>query len=144
MNLKFNVLPYQKEVIQHKSNCIFLGGYGSSKSYTATIKTIVKKLRYPNERVAYYLPDYGLVRDIAFDKFPSMLEDIGLGYKLNKADKEIHIWNTVQDFGSIIFRNMSQPEGIVGYEVAYSAIDEADILPEHKMDVAYKKILARN
>ena len=66
-------------------NTLFVGGYGSGKSQAGTYKTILKKLQYPTKKVAYYLPDYGLVRDIAFDKFPTILEELGLKYKLNKV-----------------------------------------------------------
>lgn len=113
---------------------------GSGKSFVATLKTILKKINHPDLTVAYYLPTYGLIRDIAFDKFPTMLSEMGYKYKLNKSDKEIHIEN----YGKIIFRSMDNPETIVGYEVFYSIIDECDILPLDKMTIAYNKIMARN
>jgi len=98
------------------------------------------KLEYPDLTVAYYLPNYGLIRDIAFDKFPTMLTEMGVTYELNKSNKEIHI----KDAGKIIFRSMDNPETIVGYEVFYTVIDECDILPMDKMTIAYNKIKARN
>ncbi len=133
----------QKQMNFLKSTAIntgFCGGLGSGKSYVATLKTIIKKIKHPELTVAYYLPTYGLIRDIAFDKFPTMLSDMGYTYKLNKSDKEIHIDN----FGKIIFRSMDNPETIVGYEVFYSIIDECDILNLDKMSIAYNKIMARN
>lgn len=139
MTIKLN----QKQMDFLKSQAIntgFCAGLGSGKSYVATLKTILKKINHPDLTVAYYLPTYGLIRDIAFDKFPSMLSDMGYTYKLNKSDKEIHIDN----YGKIIFRSMDNPETIVGYEVFYSIIDECDILPMDKMTVAYNKIMARN
>lgn len=39
---------------------------------------------------------------------------------------------------------MDNPDLIVGYEVGYSLIDEADVLPKDKMREVYNKILARN
>jgi phage terminase large subunit len=39
---------------------------------------------------------------------------------------------------------MDNPDRIVGYEVAYSLIDETDILPIHKMEEVYGRILGRN
>lgn len=133
----------QKQMDFLKSTAIntgFVAGLGSGKSYIATLKTIIKKINHPELTVAYYLPTYGLIRDIAFDKFPSMLSEMGYEYKLNKSDKEIHI----KDYGKIIFRSMDNPETIVGYEVFYSIIDECDILPQDKMTIAYNKIMARN
>lgn len=121
-------------------NTGFCAGLGSGKSFVATLKTIMKKIENPEMTVAYYLPTYGLIRDIAFDKFPTMLSEMGYKYKLNKSDKEIHIDN----YGKIIFRGMDNPETIVGYEVFYSIIDECDILNQDKMTIAYNKIMARN
>jgi len=140
LTLEFKTLPHQREFIKETDNVILVGGYRAGKSQAGTYKTILKKLQNPTYSVAYYLPTYGLIRDIAFDKFPTVLDELGLRHTLNKTDKEIHI----QNYGSIIFRSMENPETIVGYEVAYSLIDEADVLPMEKMDKVYKKILARN
>ena len=85
-----------------KINTGFVAGLGSGKSYVATLKTIIKKIQNPTLTVAYYLPTYGLIRDIAFDKFPTMLAEMGITFKLNKSDKEIHIAN----YGKIIFRSL--------------------------------------
>ena len=135
------VLDHQREFINSINPTTGLvAGYGSGKSFAGTLKTIIKKLQYPTVKVAYYLPNYPLIRDIAFEKFPEMCNDLGLHYQLNKSDKELIIKN----FGTIIFRNMSEPEMIVGYEVAYSLIDECDVMPKHKMEKAFKQILARN
>lgn len=138
--LDFKTLPHQQDFIRSKQNAMLVGGFGSGKSEAGVIKTIIKKLEYPQHKVAYYLPSYPLIRDIAFGKFTEMLDNIGLKYRLNRSDKELFI----NGFGSVIFRTLSEPDSIVGYEVAYSLIDEADILPADKMDNAYNKILARN
>ena len=139
--MKITLNQKQMDFLQSKAvNTGFVAGLGSGKSYVATLKTILKKIQHPNLTVAYYLPTYGLIRDIAFDKFPDMLSEMGYEYKLNKSDKEIHITN----YGKIIFRSMDNPETIIGYEVFYSIIDECDILTMEKMSVAYNKIMARN
>ena len=135
------VLSHQKEFIESaKPSTGLVAGFGAGKSYAGTLKTIIKKMQYPSVKVAYYLPTYGHIRDIAFEKFPELLNDLGLHYQLNKSDKELNIFK----FGTIIFRNMSEPEYIIGYEVGYSLIDECDILPKQKMTKAFKQILARN
>lgn len=141
MKLDFALLPEQKDfMLESKIQSMFVAGYGSGKSHAGTLKTILRKIQHPAKKVAYYLPHYGLVRDIAFDKFPTLLDELGLKYTLNKSDKELHIEN----YGSIIFRSMDNPDTIVGYETAYALIDEADILPMDKMEKVYQKILGRN
>jgi len=139
--MHYNLTSSQVDfVTSTKINNGFVAGLGAGKSFIATFKTIMKKMEYPNHTVAYYLPNYGLIRDIAFDKFPTMLSEMKIDYELNKSNKEIHI----KDAGKIIFRSMDNPETIVGYEVFYTVIDECDILPMDKMTTAYNKIKARN
>jgi len=140
MTIDIKLLPHQYNFIKSTTNTLLVGGYGSGKSHSGTIKTIFKKFQYPDKKVAYYLPTYGLIRDIAFEKFPDALSQMGIKYTLNKSDKEIHIQNN----GSILFRSMDTPETIIGYETAYALIDEADILPMDKMETVYNKILGRN
>lgn len=135
------VLPHQRLFVTSKASSTGLvAGFGAGKSYAGTLKTLIKKMQYPNVKVAYYLPTYPHIRDIAFEKFPDMCEMLGLDYQLHRSDKELNI----KGFGTVIFRNMSEPEFIIGYEVGYSLIDECDILPKQKMDKAFKQILARN
>jgi len=135
------VLPHQKTFIESINPTTgLIAGFGAGKSFAGTLKTIVKKLQYPSVNVAYYLPNYPLIKDICWEVFPQMCNDLGLHYQLNKSDKELHI----HKFGKILFRNMSEPEMIVGYEVGFSLIDECDVMPRHKMDKAFKQILARN
>jgi len=138
---EIKVLPHQRQFIESKKKSTGLvAGFGAGKSFAGTLKTLIKKLRYPNIKVAYYLPTYPHIRDIAFEQFPNMCNKLGLNYQLNKSDKELKI----KGFGSVIFRNMTEPEFIIGYEVGYSLIDECDILPMIKMSKAFKQILARN
>ncbi len=118
----------------------FIGGLGSGKSHVATAKLINKKLKYKGIPVAYYLPTYPLIKDIAFEKIASQLDAWEIHHKLRETDKEF----ILRDYGKIIMRSMDNPETIVGYEVGYSLIDEADILPQEKMQKAFIKIIARN
>ena len=51
-----------------------VAGFGSGKSFAGTLKTLSKKLAYPGIDVAYYLPTYPLIKDIAFPRFKEILE----------------------------------------------------------------------
>lgn len=114
-------------------------GFGGGKTFIGTVKTVAKKLRYPKVDVAYYLPTYPLIKDIAFPRFKEILEAQNIPYELNKTDKDF-----ITPFGRIILRSMDNPDLIVGYEVGYSLIDEADILSTDKMQDVFVKVLARN
>ncbi|TDO68838.1 terminase family protein [Flavobacterium chryseum] len=134
------------ELLEHQAEFIesdfihtgIVGGFRSGKSQAGAIKTCLKKFKYPGIDVAYYLPTYGLIKDIAYPKFSKLLEDFGCEYVLNKTDHEF-----ITPFGRIILRSMDNPDTIIGYEVGYSLIDEADILSTAHMKDVFIKVVAR-
>lgn len=133
------LLEHQAEFIQSESiHTGIVGGFRSGKSEAGVIKTVLKKLKYPGVDVAYYLPTYGLIKDIAYPKFEKFLTARGVQYVLNKSDHEF-----ITSFGRIILRSMDNPDTIIGYEVGYSLIDEADVLPTKHMDEVFIKVVAR-
>lgn len=118
----------------------FVGGFGSGKTAAAMARAMALKVMCREQSVAYYLPTYPLIEDIAFQRFPELCEKRGWAFKLNKQ-------SAVMEFpgaGRLIFRNMEQPERIVGYEVAHSIVDEIDIMATDKARNAWNKIIARN
>lgn len=135
-----DILPHQIDFIESDATHTgLIAGYGAGKSFAGVMKTIIMKLRYPKIPVAYYLPTYGLVEDIAIPKFTETLENLGIQYEVNLTKHYI-----TTTFGRIILRSMTNPERIVGYEVGYSLIDETDILSKDNMTEVFSKIIARN
>lgn len=121
----------------------FVGGFGSGKTAAAMMRTLALVTQSPGCDVAYYLPTHPLIADIAFARFPDLLERFGVRFKLNKTAGLAHIH--LPDYNSDIkFRSMDRPEGIVGYEVAHSILDELDTLPTAKANQVWVKVLARN
>lgn len=116
-----------------------IGGYGSGKTYAGIAKTAIKKLQNPGISVAYYLPTYPLIRDIAFPYFQKFFADAKIPCTINKTDKDV-----ITPYGKIILRSMDNADLIIGYEVGYSLIDEADVLPTDKMRDIFVKVLGRN
>lgn len=117
-----------------------VAGFGAGKTHAAIVRALYKKIRYPRQNVAYYLPTYDLVRNIGFPRFAEVMEETGLQYKINRADAFIEI----KDCGLIIFRTMDTPERIIGYEVADSLVDELDTLKTEKAREVWNKIISRN
>lgn len=117
-----------------------VAGFGAGKTQGAVIRALVKKLAYPQQNVAYYLPTYDLVRNIGFPRFAEMLDAFKIAGKINKTNAVIDI----PDCGSIIFRTMDTPERIVGYEVADSLVDELDTLKTEQAREVWNKIISRN
>ena len=118
----------------------FVGGFGSGKTAAAIARAMALKTQFKDCDVAYYLPSYQLVEDIAFKRFPELCERKGWAYKINKQSKHIEFPNA----GRIIFRTMDNPAAIVGYEVAHSILDELDTLPTAKASEVWNKVIARN
>lgn len=117
----------------------FVGGFGSGKTAAAIARIMRLKRLCPGQDVAYYLPTYPLIEDIAFQRFPALFEKNEVDFKLNQQKSVIET-----AIGRIIFRNMEQPQRIVGYEVAHSICDELDTLPTDKARKVWNKIIARN
>lgn len=139
--IDFNLYKHQEDFFfSERLHNGLVGGYGSGKTYGAIAKTVAKKLLLGSSvPVAYYLPTYGLIRDVAFPKFKEVFIEKGIPFTLNKSS---HDFTT--PYGTIHLRSMQNPDNIVGYETGYSLIDETDILPKKKMDSVFNKIIARN
>lgn len=138
--IEIPILKHQIEFItSEETHTGLVAGFGSGKSIAATLKTVEKKKAYPGVHVAYYLPTYSLIKDIAFPNFKQILDLHEIPYELNETDK---VFKT--PLGKIIMRSMDNPTNIIGYEVGYSCIDEADILQKKKMNKAFVKIAGRN
>ena len=50
----------------------FCGGFGSGKTAAAIARAMALKAHCREQSVAYYLPTFPLVEDIAFQRFPEL------------------------------------------------------------------------
>ena len=115
-----------------------VAGFGAGKTHGLILRTI--KLIFGEGRdIAYYLPNYPLVRTIAYPRFTEILDNLGVSYRLNKSEHTLHV-----NGKTVIFRTMDNPDAIVGYEVSDSMVDELDTMPTAKARDAWNKIIARN
>jgi PBSX family phage terminase large subunit len=134
-----NLLSHQADFIESDYiHTALVGGFRSGKSFSGCLKTVLKKLSYPNINVAYYLPTYGLIKDIAYPLLSQLLSDLKIEFQLNKSDHEY-----LTAYGKIILRSLDNPDTIIGYEVGYSCIDEADVLSKQHMKDAFVKVVSR-
>ena len=145
MTTNINLLKSQKLFVLSKHRHTGLvAGFGSGKTQAGVVKIILKKLEYQGVNVAYYLPTYNLIKDIAVPRISEQLDSLGLTFTVNLSDKFFDVFNGGKSIGKIIMRTMDNPSLIVGYEVGYSLIDECDVLPKNKMTNVFNQILARN
>jgi hypothetical protein len=131
--------PQEDFVFSEAQFPAFVGGFGAGKSDALITRLLLKKLQTPQYNVGYFAPTYDLISLIAWPKFEERLDQMGMGYKLNKSGKELKIGIG----GSVIFRTLDNPDRIVGFEVSHGGIDEFDTIEEKKAANAWRKCLAR-
>lgn len=118
-----------------------VAGFGAGKSEALINRCIKFKLEYPRLNVAFYEPTYDLVRMIAWPRFETRLEELGIRFRLIKSPHNVI---EVEGMGQIIFRSMDTPQRIIGYEVADSFVDELDTLKTDAASYVWRQIIARN
>lgn len=134
--------PVQKQfAISKEAFPAFVGGFGSGKTAAAIARAMALKSHFKDCDLAYYLPTFPLVEDIALRRFPELCERKGWAFNVRGGNSP-HI--EFPGAGRIVFRTMERPERIVGYEVAHSIIDELDTLPLDKAREVWNKVIARN
>ena len=140
MKLRARATKPQAQLVNSTSRFpAMVAGFGAGKTHALVLRTLNKIFSQGGADVAYYLPNYPLVRTIAYPRFQAALDDIGIPYELNRSEHVIRVNNR-----QIIFRTMENPDTIVGYEVGDSMVDELDTLPANKANDVWNKIIARN
>ncbi|WP_394239879.1 phage terminase large subunit family protein [Vibrio astriarenae] len=121
----------------------FVGGYGTGKSEIMCIDAILDSVEGgAGSLVGLYEPTYDLVKLIALPRIQSKLSHMGVRYKYNGTDKIIY--TSSSQIGDFIFRSLTNPERIIGYETFRSKIDEIDTLTAANAKLVFEKILGRN
>ena len=137
--MNFKILKHQAEFIESKTiNTGLIGGFGSGKTYAGISKSIIQMVEH-QINIAYYLPIYQLITDVAIPNFEHLLHEFGIDFETNKVEKKI-----TTPYGKIMMRSFDNPKTIVAYEVGYSVIDEADTVGKDKMRVIYRQVHGRN
>lgn len=121
-------------------NPLFIGGYGSGKTYIKLISAFSDVTQFPKANIGLYDPTYDLIGLNTAPRFEEMLIQMDMPYKYDKSKNII----SIEDHGKIIFRSMNNPERIVGYEVFRSHVDEIGVVLARRVEDVWNKIVARN
>jgi hypothetical protein len=132
--------PQEDFVFSDSKYPAIVGGLGSGKSKGGTMRLVIKMLCDPGSNGAYYMPTYDLIKLRAMPGIEQDLEQLGIGYSLNKSDYSIQM----HGYGNIILRSYDRPERIIAYETAHSIVDEIDTLPKDKAALVWRKVTERN
>lgn len=119
---------------------LLVGGFGSGKTQAGILRLLKLKWQVGESNVAYYMPNYDLVKMVAIPRMLELLSLMKIRPTVNKSDHTISIHGR----GIIYFRSYNNPDSIIGYGTAHAIADELDILNITKATDIWKRIVARN
>lgn len=133
------LLPAQAEVMSDLSSrfLAFCGGLGSGKTHVAVEKTLQLGCENPGLPGIFVEPTYSMIEDVAIPMFLEVFDRWGLeegtDYTLRRRPPQKMIVRLNDCEFEIRFRSSDNPRTLVGGNVAWVIIDEAD---DHKEEAA--------
>lgn len=121
----------------------FIGGFGSSKTYTGCMAKCQHYWEHPKVNQGYFAPTYPMIRDIFYPTIDEVAFSFGLSLEIKEGNHEVHYYSGRQYRGTTICRSMDKPKNIIGFKIGHALIDELDTLPINKAEEAWQKIIAR-
>lgn len=121
----------------------FVGGFGSGKTWTISSALCAHAYEHQGVAAGYFAPTYGHIRDIFYPTVEEVADQWGLTATIKQGVHEVTLRRGQRVLTTIICRSMDKPSDIVGFKIGRAAIDELDILPKQKAEMAWRKIIAR-
>lgn len=128
--------------MEHKFKA-YVAGFGSGKTWVGCGGICKGMWEHPKINQGYFAPTYPQIRDIFYPTVEEVAHDWGLNVKINEGNKEVHFYAGRQYRGTTICRSMEKPQTIVGFKIGNALIDELDVMPAKKAQLAWRKIIAR-
>lgn len=129
-------------LLPHKFRA-FVAGYGSGKTWVGSSGLCVHALTFPGIDAGYFAPTYPQIRDIFYPTIEEVAGHFGLSTKVRASDKEVILLRGGRPRCKIICRSMDNPAKIIGFKIGHALVDELDVLPTHKAELAWRRIIAR-
>ena len=142
INPSLNIPQAQFLQLPHKFRA-FVAGFGSGKTWVGCASLCDKSWEFPKVPLGYFAPTYPQIRDIFFPTIDEVAFDWGFKTKIYESNKEVDIYYGRQYRSTIICRSMEKPQTIVGFKIGHALIDELDVMPTPKAQIAWRKIIAR-
>ena len=121
----------------------FIGGFGSSKTYSGCMAMCQHFWEHPGVNQGYFSPTYPSIRDIFYPTIEEVAFAFGFNVEIKQTAHEVHFYNGREYRGTTICRSMDKPGNIIGFKIGHALIDELDTLPINKAEEAWQKIIAR-
>lgn len=121
----------------------FVGGFGSGKTTTGTLKLLSLKFEYPSVDLLYTTPSYPLIRDIFYPTVTEILEGTYWEdkFRIKKSDNVIE-FGYRGEYGRILCRTL-HPDKLIGFKVGAAVADEIDLLSMAEAEACWNKIISR-
>ncbi len=142
INLDLNVPQAEFLQLPHKFKA-YVAGFGSGKTFVGCAGIAAHFWRWPGINQGYFAPTYPQIRDIFYPTMEDVAGAMGLRTRIKVADHEIEVYEGRRYRGTVICRSMEKPETIVGFKIGHALIDELDVMPFKKAELAWRKIIAR-
>lgn len=135
--------PQFEFVNSDKKYSAFVAGYGSGKTFVGCQKTCIHFCKFPKINSGYFAPTYTDVRDIFYPSIEEVAYLNGFDVSIKVGNKEVEFYRGKTYYGTCMCRSMNNPSSIVGFKIGHALVDELDVLPMNKADIAWRKIVAR-
>lgn len=136
-------IPQAKFLAMQYKFKAYVAGFGSGKTWVGCGGICKGMWEHPKINQGYFAPTYPQIRDIFYPTVEEVARDWGLNVKINEGNKEVHFYAGRQYRGTTICRSMEKPQTIVGFKIGNALIDELDVMPAKKAQLAWRKIIAR-
>lgn len=121
----------------------YVAGFGSGKTWVGCTAIAEHFWNWPGINQGYFAPTYPHIRDIFYETMEEVAFTMGLRVVINQANHEVHAFEGRKCRGTVICRSMEHPAKIVGFKIGHALIDELDVMPLLKAEMAWRKIIAR-
>ena len=142
--IQFDLNVPQSSFLQlpHKFKA-YVAGFGSGKTFVGCAGICAHFWEWPGINQGYFAPTYPQIRDIFYPTMEEVAYAMGLRIKVKQGDHEVEVYEGRRYRGTVICRSMEKPETIVGFKIGHALIDELDVMPLKKAQMAWRKIIAR-
>lgn len=139
---KLNV-PQAKFIALDRKFKALVCGFGTGKTWGGCADLCKFAWEWPGINMGYFAPTYSMIRDIFFPTIEEVADDWGLEVDIKTANSEVHFYSGGEYRSTVICRSMEKPGSIVGFKIGKALVDELDVMPMHKAEHAWRKIIAR-
>lgn len=118
-------------------------GFGGGKTWAGCVSLCRHALEFPKINAGYFAPTYPQIRDIFYPTIEEVAFEFGMSVAIKSSAKEVHLIRGGRVRSTIICRSMDNPSSIIGFRIGQALVDELDVMPLPKAQLAWRKIIAR-